>query len=105
SGIGPVAGDAVTVAEATALASLRWVGTGGAPSRAPAVHVSSVAPSTKSATPSAERWRRSMWVSSRADPMPTEGPSYADRRARAAASLGERGVAALLVSAGADLAY
>ena len=37
--------------------------------------------------------------------MPTEGPSYADRRARAAAALAQRGLAALLVSPGADLAY
>ncbi|TMG34784.1 MAG: aminopeptidase P family protein [Chloroflexi bacterium] len=37
--------------------------------------------------------------------MPTERPSYAERRGRAAAALAERGLAALLVSPGADLAY
>ncbi|TMG46124.1 MAG: hypothetical protein E6H91_12810, partial [Chloroflexi bacterium] len=37
--------------------------------------------------------------------MPTERASFADRRARAAAELRERGLAALLASPGADLFY
>src|SRR2546430_8438320 len=60
---------------------------------------------TNTHAPSAARGRRSIWLSSRADRMPTERPSYADRRARAAAALAQRGLAALLVSPGADLAY
>src|SRR5437870_13774062 len=77
----------------------------GAQPREPHVHVTSAAPMTNTHAPSAARGRRSIWLPSRADRMPTERPSHAQRGGRAAAPLADPGLAALPVHPGVVPAY
>src|SRR6059036_1569474 len=62
-------------------------------------------PTASSRTPASKVNERGMRLFSDAGRMPSELASFADRRTRAAATLRERNLAALLVSPGPDLFY